>query len=64
MAMQDTTVNAEAIIISIVDEMTSAAMNDVKLSNRAKIMLRDFKGGNLLNFNLHKSAAATEIGEI
>ena len=63
-AMQDMTVNAEATIISVVDEMTSATMNDVKLSNRAKIMLRDFKDGNLLNFNLHKSAAATEMGEI
>ena len=64
MAMQDMTVNAEATIINAVDETTSATMSDVKLSGKAKIMLRDFKDGNLLNFDLHKSAAAAEMGEI
>jgi len=64
MAMQDMTVNAEATIINVADEMTSATMNHVKLSNKAKIMLRDFKDGNLLNFDLHKSAAAAEMGEM
>ena len=64
MVMQDMTVNAEAIIISVVDETTSATMNDVKLSNKAKIMLRDFKDGNLPNFDLHRSAAAAEMGEM
>lgn len=62
--MQDITVNAEAAIINVVDEMTSAAMNDIRLNHKAETMMRDFKDGNLPRLHLHRNAAAAKMGEM